>query len=721
MKRILFFMAVIFSTALYAQNTINDVLDNTVEPCTVTYGSIVNVSTVQELKDAINLANSSGGNMTVLIADGNYHIATESWYPYITGSHIVFRSASGSRDAVILTGSGMDYGSGTENVFYLAGDDIVIADMTIRECGNHAIATHCDSHLIYNVRIQDTYEQMVKGTAEGDGSDNCTVQCCLFEYTAGIGPQYYIGGIDVHMGEGWIVKDNVFRHIKSPSGSSAEHAVHFWNNCADNTVERNLIIDCDRGIGFGLGTSPNTGGIIRNNMIYNDGSGSFDDVGIGLETSPDTRVYNNTVYIDYMNSIEYRFSSTTNVDIKNNLANRPVTARDGATGTVSYNETGAQGSWFADVTAGDLSLASPVPSVVDSGLDIPAYVTDDIYMTLRPEGDFYDIGAHEYIFGQAVTAVLSINYPGISGIWHWAYDPGKPQNIEAKGSQWNRLLSSVSSGGMSAGDITNDGNTDLVVDIEGYGLWLYSFQGQNWVYLGGSSSCFTLARANLKMPLQVTASFEGNGLYILNYNTMTWTQIISAPADIIASGNLDGSGADELVLSFTGIEGLYTYSFADETFNRIMTVSPSQLLAGDITGDSEDNIVCVFDGYGIYLLQNPEGLGWEYSRLTWGTPDAGHQVSGGNISEAGGTEIIFAFSGRTYYYSHDIKGWSSLVMAPLKSILSGKFTGHSLDDLIVCDSLTNNIILYKTGSSEYEVLVFAGDAEAMACIEPSDN
>ena len=64
-------------------------------------------------------------------------------------------------------------------------------------------------------------------------------------------------------------------------------------------------------------------------MITNDGSGIFHDVGIGLETSPNTEVYNNTIHIAYQNAIEYRFSATMNVQIVNNLTNRGITSRNG--------------------------------------------------------------------------------------------------------------------------------------------------------------------------------------------------------------------------------------------------------------------------------------------------------------------------------------------------------------------------------------------------------
>jgi len=157
-----------------------------------------------------------------------------------------------------------------------------------------------------------------------------------------VGPQFYIGGLDIHEGSNWIVNDNVFKNIASPSGSLAEHAVHFWDFSANNSVERNIIINCDRGIGFGLGTSPNIGGINRNNTLYNDGSGLFNDVGISLETSPGTKVYNNTIYIDYPNAIEYRYTSTNNVEITNNLCNKLITSRNGDQATLTTNLTTAQ-------------------------------------------------------------------------------------------------------------------------------------------------------------------------------------------------------------------------------------------------------------------------------------------------------------------------------------------------------------------------------------------
>jgi len=198
--------------------TIEEVTSNMVTPCDTIIGDVVNVSSVSQFYSALGQAQSQGGNMTILIEDGTYPLASTSQYPYITVGNLVIRSASGNRDAVILTGQGMqDVAPGTEIGLSIQEDNVIIADLTLRDVGNHAISMISDNHIIHNVKIQDTYEQMIKGNAVGDGPDNCTVQCSLFEYTDGIGPQWYIGGLDIHGGNNWIVRDNVFLDIASPS------------------------------------------------------------------------------------------------------------------------------------------------------------------------------------------------------------------------------------------------------------------------------------------------------------------------------------------------------------------------------------------------------------------------------------------------------------------------------------------------------------------------
>lgn len=390
--------------------SVAEVESNSVTPCTLLIGTVDTVSSVSEFQNAIAQANTSGGNMTILIDDGDYQVASTASFPYITASNVVIRSLHGDRNNVILRGGGNVPTGSTEDGLLIAGNNVTVADLTIREVGNHGIQVSGHNLYVHNVRIQDTYEQMVKGSTSGTNIDSALIQCSLFEYTNGVGPNWYIGGLDIHKGHDWIVRDNVFKDIASPVSSPAEHAVHFWDNSKNNLVERNVIYNCDRGIGFGLGNSgmQNQGGIIRNNMVYNDGMGLYDDVGIGLETSPDSKVYNNTVYIEYFNAIEYRFVETTNVDIINNLTNKNIASRNGGTGNVQTNVQSAQLNWFINPTSGNLRISQTVEDLFDKGTDLSNEVLDDIDQSVRPLNNAFDIGAHELLVSGIVADNFSI-------------------------------------------------------------------------------------------------------------------------------------------------------------------------------------------------------------------------------------------------------------------------------------------------------------------------
>ncbi len=359
----------------------------------------VRVENTVQLVQAVENANN-GGLANIRIDDGTYTLSSQLW---IGRQGTDIRGLSGNAENVIIQGQGM-HGS-VPMIFEVAAEDFHLEGVTLKNVANHAVQVHGElgahNPRFKNVIFQDTYEQMLKVSynlsVSAQKLSGGMVENCVFEYTSGIGPQYYIGGIDVHNGKDWIIRDSVFKNIRSPSGSLAEHAIHFWSDSEGTLVERNLIINCDRGIGFGLGDRGHSGGIIRNNMIYHDTSEGFADVGISLENAKDARVYNNTVFMEnsYPNAIEYRFPGTSDVYIANNLTNKAILSRDGGSGLLQGNFTNATGNLFSDDFPGDLHLKTHTTGVSDSGVLIPQ-LTDDFDGDARPMGIGIDIGADEF-------------------------------------------------------------------------------------------------------------------------------------------------------------------------------------------------------------------------------------------------------------------------------------------------------------------------------------
>jgi len=378
------------------------------------------VSNLNQLETAISAANS-GGDSIILVADGDYELSNML---YITTDNVMVRSQSGNRDSVILKGQGL-YG-GVSHIFLIGGSHVTIQDMTLGWVANHAIQVRgeiaANFPVIRNLHIVDTFEQMVKisyDSASPNRSTGGVMENCLLEYSAGIGPQWYIGGVDGHFTRNWIVRYNVFKNIGSPAGDIAEFAVHFWSDSEDTLVEGNQIIDCDRGIGLGMGTNRgHLRGVIRNNMIVHGNRNlEFADVGISLESCPGAQVYNNSIFFanDYPNAIEYRFVTTNNVLIVNNLCNKLIRSRDGASAVIANNLTNALSDWFVDPSMGNLHLMSAISSVIDEGTSgIPGLPTPflDFDRQTRPLGAEFDIGADEYQLG-----TLTLISPNGGEIW----------------------------------------------------------------------------------------------------------------------------------------------------------------------------------------------------------------------------------------------------------------------------------------------------------------
>ncbi len=362
------------------------------------------VSSVAGLVSAVNNT-QSGGDRTILIADGTYFLNGE--YLRIVVDNVTVRSQSGNRGNVILDGNYQ-----TTEIFQIVASNVTIENMTLKRAYDHPIhvmassSGNVENTLISNVHIIDPGQQAIKINPNANRThfvNNGRVAWCLIELTAA-GRAFvwdrngscYTGGVDAHQAANWVVEDNEIRGFWCSNGLS-EHGVHFWSDSSNTVVQRNQIVDCDRGIGFGLGSSAHWGGIVRNNMITHGPNHGQSDVGIGLESADGAQVYNNTIYHEhpYPNAIEYRFADSRNLTIVNNLTNRAITSREGGTALLANNVSSAVSSWFTDTLNGDLHLRSEIIGVTGAAGTVAGLV-DDFDQQSRPQGAGLDIGADEY-------------------------------------------------------------------------------------------------------------------------------------------------------------------------------------------------------------------------------------------------------------------------------------------------------------------------------------
>lgn len=387
-------------------------------------GTIVRVTPDQadELPEIV--ANATTGT-TILLADGVYKSSRQGESARRMNFRtpgVTMRSESGNPEAVVIDG---EYN--TNEIISILASDITIAELTITHAEDHLIhatgngSEDIENTNLYRLILTDAGEQFIKvNPSGGEGVvDDGVLSCSYFELTDAGRPNIeragggcYTGGIDAHAVQGWSVEDNEFVGIYCAGEGLAEHAIHFWRNSRDTIVRRNKIVNCARGIGFGLNPPlerrvyddnpyPDAGGIlehidgvIQNNTIFADIA--YYDTGIEIQHVRGARVEHNTVMstesaTGFYTSIDYRFP-VTQITLRNNIARR-ITRRNEGNATREGNLEAPPASIFVDLASGDLHLASGASQAIDQGVMIED-VTEDIDGDERNDGA-WDIGADE--------------------------------------------------------------------------------------------------------------------------------------------------------------------------------------------------------------------------------------------------------------------------------------------------------------------------------------
>jgi hypothetical protein len=381
-------------------------------------GIVVDV-TPSQVASLQSILDAAQPGHTIQLADGVYSLPQTL---VLRKAGVTLRSKSGNRLGVVLDGR---YAIG--DVLLLLKSNITVADLTLTRSYWHLVHVAPDGGsttgtLLHNIRGVDGGEQFVKvNPANGQYADNGVLRCSLLEMTdtgrAFVRNNCYTGGVDIHQARGWQIYANVLGGFWCASGLS-EHAIHAWTGSRDTLVDRNVIINSARGIGFGLGSSTNGrtygdgacggatyvghfGGSITNNFVVANDSRLFAsaegfDTGIGLEQSCETNVLHNTVAstaVPRSSSIEWRFANTVAV-VANNLVTHSLLPRDGARATLAGNIANAALSSFVDVANADLHLLPAATTAIDKAVPLANPLLLDIDAERR--GSAADVGADEY-------------------------------------------------------------------------------------------------------------------------------------------------------------------------------------------------------------------------------------------------------------------------------------------------------------------------------------
>jgi len=325
---------------------------------------------------------------------------------------ITIRSVSGDPLSVTLKGKGWDLGDARDDIIRVADcRGVLIAGLTFAECRSYGVkveAEHGPKNVqIYNCRFRNIGVRAIKGSAGQDPNVRASkgsVRFCDFENTR-IPPADwlyggdYVAGIDMMALEDWTFSDNTFRNIKGRNGGGRA-AIFIWVRSRRIVVERNLMVNCDRGVSFGnpgQSTANQPGGpfryvsegIIQNNLVAGGA-----DCGIELWHVEGIKVRHNSVWraeLNWGRGIRLG-TGVVQAEVANNLVHGGIQV-EGGEANIHHNLARRMESYFVDPSVGDLSLTAAATAAIDQG-----FILNDASYDVRglPRNEKPDLGAWEF-------------------------------------------------------------------------------------------------------------------------------------------------------------------------------------------------------------------------------------------------------------------------------------------------------------------------------------
>jgi uncharacterized protein YkwD len=204
---------------------------------------------------------------------------------------------------------------------------------------------------------------------------------------------------------------------------------------------------------------------------------------------------------------------------------------------------------------------------------------------------------------------------------------------------------------VAAGDLDGDGTDDLLWSKAGDGVWVKSSTTGTW-----SRICIPPAwdMASGDMNGDGRDDLVGiwsTGVYYKNTIGGTWVKM-GPLGGLIAVGNLDGDGTDDLLWSNAG-DGVWVKYSSTGTWSRLCVTPASDMASGDMNGDGRDDLVGIW-GAGVYFKDTISG--------TWvKMGPVGDLIETGDLDEDGTDDLLWSNAGDGVWVKYSSTGtWSRL-------------------------------------------------------------
>jgi hypothetical protein len=219
-----------------------------------------------------------------------------------------------------------------------------------------------------------------------------------------------------------------------------------------------------------------------------------------------------------------------------------------------------------------------------------------------------------------------------------------------------------------------------------------------------------------QLPSDFIGTWTGQGVYSRNSNNGAWSKL-GSPADLVAAGDLDGDGIDDLIGIWPSQGGVWVKYSQTGAWAKLSSTA-QHISAGDMNGDGRVDLVGTWDGQGTYYRNSVSGawvkLGSPATLATTGDLDGDGtddligiwpsqggvwvkysatgawaklsttalDIATGDMNGDSRVDLVGAYSGQGTYYRNSVTGAWVKLGSEATQVTSGDLDADGTDDLI---------------------------------------
>lgn len=184
--------------------------------------------------------------------------------------------------------------------------------------------------------------------------------------------------------------------------------------------------------------------------------------------------------------------------------------------------------------------------------------------------------------------VLDLVY---GGVWVW----------DGAVSGFTSKVTAEETAHVVVGDLDGNGRDDIVYDVVGGGLMRRMNDSYTWQVHGGSADHMATADVDGDGDDELVVDFDDGGIWIWNDDTAPkWSKVHNSSAEHIATGDIDGDGRVEVIIDFVagGIWVWEAEASSSGLTRKISRASADHIVVGDVDGGGVDDVVFDVAGSG---------------------------------------------------------------------------------------------------------------------------